>query len=158
MMARRCSICHHVQRDEIDAALVEGMPYRKIAARWGVSSAALSRHLRHHLVAILAGRDEVTADNLLARVNDLQRQAQAIKDKALETGDLKTALAGIRELTRLTNLFGKLCGELSSQPVVNVLVSPDYVHAKTVIMDALEPWPDARAAAAAALLEVDARG
>jgi len=157
-MARQCSICIHPERGAIDAALVEGVPYRKIVERWGVSSAALSRHLRQHLVAILAGRDEVAADNLLAQVNDLQRQAQAIKDQAECKGDLKTALSGIRELVRIVELLAKLRGELDTRPVVNLLVSPQWVEVRTVLLDALVPFPQARSAAAQALLEVEGDG
>jgi hypothetical protein len=152
-MARTCSICTHPQRGEIDAALVEGEPYRKIAERWGVSSAALSRHLRTHLVALLAGRDEVAADNLLGQVRDLRRQAQAIKDRAEREGELDTALKGIRELVRIVELLAKLRGDLDERPVVNVLVTPAWVEIQAVLLDTLQAWPEARKAAAAALLE-----
>ena len=153
-MARICSICTHEQREAIDAALIAGEPYRNIAKRWGVSTAALSRHLRRHLVALLAGRQEVDADNLLVQVADLQRQAQVIKDKAEAAGDLKTALQGVRELVRIVELLAKLRGELDMRPVVNVLLSPQWVTVRAVLLEALSPYPEARQAAAAALLGV----
>jgi len=106
-------------------------------------------------VALLAGRREVDADNLLGQVANLQRQAQVIKDKAEATGDLKTALQGIRELCRIIELLAKLRGELDTRPVVNVLLSPQWVMVRAVLFEALSPFPEARQAAAAALLEVD---
>jgi len=154
-MARPCSICTHENREAIDEALIAGQSYRKIAERFGVSPAALSRHLRRHLVALLAGRSEVEADNLLEQVADLQRQAQAIKDKAEAAGDLKTALQGIRELVRIVELLAKLRGELDERPVVNVLLTAQWVTVRAVLLEALTPFPDARQAAAVALLEVD---
>ena len=154
-MARQCSICTHDKRDAIDQALIVGTGYRKIAERFGVSPAALSRHLRRHLVALLAGRQEVDADNLLGQVANLQRQAQVIKDKAEATGDLKTTLQGIRELCRIIELLAKLRGELDTRPVVNVLLAPQWVTVRAVLLEALSPYPEARQAAAAALLEVD---
>jgi len=154
-MARPCSICTHEQREAIDEALIVGESYRKISERWGVSPAALSRHLRRHLLALLAGRREVDADNLLEQVADLQRQAQAIKDKAEKKGDLKTALQGIRELCRIIELLAKLRGELDTRPVVNILLSSEWIQVRAVLLQALSPYPDARQAAAAALLEVD---
>lgn len=154
-MARPCSICTHDKRNAIDAALIAGQSYRQIAARFGVSQSALSRHLRRHLVALLAGRQEVDADNLLGQVADLQRQAQVIKDKAETEGDLRTALQGIRELCRIIELLAKLRGELDTRPVVNVLLSPQWVTVRAVLLEALSPYPEARQAAAAALLEVD---
>jgi DNA-binding transcriptional ArsR family regulator len=153
-MARPCSICTHSSRDAIDEALIAGEAYRKISERFGVSPAALSRHLRRHLVALLAGRREVEADNLLEQVADLQRQAQAIKDKAEAAGDLKTALQGIRELVRIIELLAKLRGELDTRPVVNVLLSSEWLQVRAVLLRALAPFPEARQAAAAALLEV----
>lgn len=99
------------------------------------------------------------ADNLLGQVADLQGQAQGIKDKAEAAGDLKTALQGIRELVRIVALLAKLRGELDERPVVNVLLSPQWLEVRAVLLQALTPYPDARQAAARALLEVDgARG
>ena len=54
-MARRCTICDHPDRVAIDKALVgdEG-GYRKISARFGLSSSALYRHRHNHLPEIVA--------------------------------------------------------------------------------------------------------
>lgn len=46
-MPRKCTICEHPQRSEIDAALAAGDPLRNIAKRFGTSTAALSRHKEH---------------------------------------------------------------------------------------------------------------
>ena len=159
MAGRKCSICNHPQSAEIDAAVIAGSSYRDISGQFGVASSALGRHVKNHLVATLAAARDAqrvaNGDDLLDQVADLQRQAQEIKDKALETEDLKTALVGIRELVRIVTLLAKLRGELNTNPVVNVLVSPGWTAARTALMRALEPYPDARAAVVAALLEVE---
>ena len=156
-MSRRCSICDHPQSEAIDAAVIAGASYRDIAAWHGVTTSSLSRHVRGHLIKTLAAarNAEVVAngDDLLAQVASLSRQAQRIKDKAEREGDLKTALAGIRELCRLIELLAKLRGELDERPVVNVLVSPQWIEVRAVLLEALSSFPQARAAAAAALLE-----
>jgi len=155
MAGRKCSICNHPQGNEIDAAVIAGSSYRDIARQFGVTPGALGRHVKNHLVATLAAArdaDRVArGDDLLDQVADLQRQAQEIKDKALEAADLKTALVGIRELVRIVTLLAKLRGELNANPVVNVLVSPEWTATRTALMRALEPYPDARAAVVAAL-------
>jgi len=46
-MNKRCSVCNHPSRAEIDRGLQCGNPRRALAARYGLSTAALSRHLRH---------------------------------------------------------------------------------------------------------------
>ena len=43
-MPRKCSICEHAQRADIDAALVRGDVYRDVARRFACSEHALFRH------------------------------------------------------------------------------------------------------------------
>ena len=160
MTGRKCTICNHPQGDAIDAAVIAGESYRHIASQFpGITYRALGRHAKNHLVATLAAARDAErvacGDDLLDQVADLQRQAQVVKDKALEAEDLKTALVGIRELVRIVTLLAKLRGELNTNPVVNVLVSPGWTAARTALMRALEPYPEARAAVVAALLEVE---
>lgn len=58
-MPKRCTICSHKRRLEIDRALVGGTPYRELVKRYGVSLGSLSRHRENHLVRVLrdAGRE-----------------------------------------------------------------------------------------------------
>ena len=156
MTGRKCTICNHPQGDAIDAAVIAGESYRSISQRFlDVSPCALGRHVKNHLVATLAAARDAErvacGDDLLDQVADLQRQAQVVKDKALEAEDLKTALVGIRELVRIVTLLAKLRGELNTNPVVNVLVSPEWTATRSALMLALAPYPDARAAVVAAL-------
>jgi hypothetical protein len=44
-----CSVCGHIERPTIEHALVQGQPLRAIAAQFGLSRSALSRHLCRHL-------------------------------------------------------------------------------------------------------------
>jgi hypothetical protein len=161
-MGRRCTVCVHPEVETINRMLVEGETYQTISNRFGISNQAVGRHARNHLPKAMLKAEEVkevvAADNLLAEVEDLKRQAQVIKDRAEKAGDLRTALQGIRELVRIVELLAKLRGELDERPTVNVLLSPQWVLIRTTLMDALRPFPDARAAAARALLEVDGDG
>ena len=160
-MPRRCSVCDHPERAAIDAALVEGVSYRDIARQWGVSKDAVSRHKADHLPAHLAAAQEAataaSADDLLAQVETLRQKATRIGDKAEKAGDLRTALQGVRELVRIVELLARLQGELQEAPIVNILLLPEWVQVQTVLLAALAPFPDARAAAAAALVELDGR-
>ncbi len=52
-MPRRCTICTHKSRAEIDKALVVRRPFRAIAGQHGVSKSALVRHHDDHLPAAL---------------------------------------------------------------------------------------------------------
>ncbi len=50
-MGRLCTVCTHPERGTIDEDLKTDRPLRDIAARFGVSTAALHRHYHHPLAA-----------------------------------------------------------------------------------------------------------
>ncbi len=129
---------------------MEGVPNRRISARYAVSEQAVRRHKADHLPEHLAKAREAEevarADDLLSQVRDLQDRALAILDKAEDTGELRTALGAIREARGNLELLAKLLGELDERPTVNVLISPEWLELRTVIVDALAAHPDARGA------------
>ena len=156
-MARTCTICAHNERNAIDHALVKGTALRTIADHWSVSKTSLIRHKADHLPTALVkangAAEAAHGDDLLAKVVQLEADARRIGAKAEKAKDLRGALMGVRELTRVIELLAKLRGELESQPtVINVQVLAP------VILGALEAYPDARAAVAARLSELDSQG
>lgn len=159
-MPRACTVCTHEERDAIDAALVGGGLNRAVARQYGLSKDAVARHRDEHLpVALTAAKgaeDAARADDLLAQVRQLQVRAHRILEKAEATGDLRAALGAIREARGNLELLAKLLGELNDQPTVNVMVSPEWVSIRTVVLGALGPFPDARAAVADRLLALGA--
>jgi len=158
-MPRRCSICHHECLKEINRALVEGTAFPALVAKHRVSKDALSRHKANHLPAALAKAQEAhevaQADDLLKEVRSLQARALTILNKAEGVGDLRTALGAIREARGNLELLAKLVGELDERPQVNVLVHPEWLELRAVIVNALEPHPEARGAVLGALEEAD---
>lgn len=48
-MARPCSICTHADRLEIEKAILESVPFRQIALRYGMSAVSVRRHKEAHL-------------------------------------------------------------------------------------------------------------
>jgi hypothetical protein len=91
------------------------------------------------------------ADSLLDQLKDLQAKALAILQRAEGTGDLRTATAAIGQARQNLELLGKLAGELGPDTQVNVLVEPDWHRIRTVLMEALAPYLEARVAAAEAI-------
>ena len=155
-MPRRCSICTHAEREEIDKALVAGASsVPAIATLFDVSQRALYRHREKHLPETLAqaqeAREVAQADDLLAQLEGLRKEAHRIKDKAEKGADYRTALAGIRELVRIVELMAKVRGELAQEGAVTVVLMPEWVALRTTILAALLPFPDARLAVARAL-------
>jgi hypothetical protein len=158
-MPRKCTICHHEKRDEIDAALVERQPFRHIAAHYSVSTSALVRHSDDHLPASLVKAKEAAAiahaDTILSQVQDLRDRALIILNKAEEAEDYRGALSAIREARGCLELLGKLAGELQDGPSINILVSPAWINLQSVIINALDAHPVAKIAVADALNAVE---
>lgn len=158
-MPRKCTVCAHPNRDDIDKMILDGESLRDIAGRFGTSSSSLQRHKQDHLPRTLLRAQEVgevaRADSLLDQVYDLQARAINILNHAETDGDQRTALAAIREARGCLELQGKLVGLLQENTQVNVLVQPEWTEVRAVVFQALEPHPEARMTVARALMEVE---
>ncbi len=155
-MPRVCSICTHDSREAINRELVEGVPSRNIAERYGTSVASLHRHKAEHLPGKLVkareALDVAEADDLLGQVRDIHARTLAILEAVEATGEHRIALAAIREARSNLELLAKLIGELDESPTINVLIAP---RVQQVIVQALEAYPSARRAVAEALAELE---
>jgi hypothetical protein len=175
---RPCSICTHEQRGEIDRALVSGTPVRLVAGRFGTSKSAASRHRRDHLAPHLAraleAADGARAADLvrereaakaqeIGQALDVVRQLQAINGACLEilqksraSGKDSISLRAVDRIHRQIELQARLLGELQDGQTVNVLVAPEWHQVRLVVVNALRPYPEARAAVAQALAALPA--
>ena len=154
-MPRTCTVCSHAAREAIDHALVAGESAAQIAGRYRtLHERALRRHRDAHIPESLAKSREAEevsrADDLLRQLKALQAKTLALLLKAEEAGDLRTALAGIREARGNVELLAKLSGELDERPV-NILLTPEWLEVRAVIVSALEPHPQAWGAVLRAL-------
>lgn len=172
-MGRPCVTCTHPKRYEIEKALVEGVPYRKLTEKYGPSSASLSRHRNEHLPAHLAKAHEAEQARRLTKLEEHQaaraegntqqaldviQQLKLINTACLEV--LKSAreskqdgmlLKSVDRIHRQIELQAKLLGELDTRPTVNVLVAPEWQDVRQQIFVALAPHPEAREAVARTL-------
>ncbi len=159
-MGRFCLACRHESVADIDAALLSGTSYRTIGAQFGLSASAICRH-RPHIARTLAeaekAKEASRADTLLAQLEALRAKALSILDRA-EIAELtsktskdadrarRTSLTAIKEVRGHLELLARLLGELKTGTTVNVLISPQWVNLRTVILTAVEPFPEARTA------------
>ncbi|MCH7584920.1 MAG: hypothetical protein IH941_07150 [Acidobacteria bacterium] len=150
-MPRSCTVCGHAKRNIIDDALVSGTSLRNVAEQFRLKVTSLHRHKHSHVPATLAkaheAREVAAADSLLDRLEQLTGEARRVKTKAERAGDLRTALAAIRELVRMVELLAKLRGELDESPRVALVLVPEWRQ----VLHALQPFPGARLAVARAL-------
>ncbi len=158
-MSRRCTICTHKKRAEIDQALVARQPFRAIARQHSVSKDALIRHHDDHLPAALVQAQEATeaaqADALLAQVVGLKDRAISILDTAEAEDDLKAAIAAIREARGCVELLAKLAGQLKDAPTINLILMPEWRELQAAILAALGPHAEARLAVVSALSKLE---
>jgi hypothetical protein len=108
-MSRRCTICLHAAREEIDMALVSARgTFRRLAATYGVSASALRRHGTDHVAEVLRKATSLDAiaqaDTLHGQLQGLRAHTLSVYARAKDSGDLKAELAAIRELRSIAEL------------------------------------------------------
>jgi hypothetical protein len=172
-MGRRCTVCDHEQRAAIDRALAAEQSLRKTAERFGISDSAALRHKRQHLEPQLARAlqgaagdhvADIARDRVVQKAQDIGqaldvvRQLKAINGACLEilqksrvSGKDSVSLGAVDRIHKQIELQARLLGELQDGQTVNVLVAPEWHQVRLVVVDALRPYPDARAAVAQAL-------
>ncbi|MHB9132903.1 MAG: hypothetical protein ACYDBB_17690 [Armatimonadota bacterium] len=158
-MARRCSVCIHTESADIDQALVRGVACGALAAKHHLSEDALQRHKDHHLPASVRtaqdAADVTQALSVVAQLREINAASLAILHEAHESGQPQLALRAVDRIHKQVELQAKLLGDLDERPSVTVTFSAEWVSLRTTILQALDPFPDARLALATALAEVE---
>jgi hypothetical protein len=154
-MARRCTVCIHDDRPAVDQALVNHRPFRTIADRFGLSKTALIRHHDEHLPETLAkakaAAETAQADDLLSQVRALRSKSMSLLLAAEKAGDIRTALAGIREARACLELLAEMMQAIDRRPTLNLTLAPEWLTTRSALLEALRPYPEARTAVAARL-------
>ena len=159
MGGRRCTVCSHDRVAAIDRALVAGRPIRGIARTFGVGEDAVGRHRAHlpkTLVKARAVAETVRAEELLAEATALHAKAWELLHEAEAKDDQRTALTAVREIRGCLELLAKLLGELDDLPLVTLVTAPEWLAVRGTLLDALDPYPEARTAVAGQLLALEA--
>ena len=172
-MTGRCSICRHKDSGRIDLMLARRVPLRVIGDKFDVTASALCRHRQRHLTpeikaALAIGvpkteldlerlrRDE--SENLLQSLIYHRSRLWALVDQAEDDGDLRAASSLHKRVIEIWTLEAKFLNELTDGDIritQNILVLPGYIQARTVILQALRPFPDASRAVSGALREIE---
>lgn len=126
---KRCTICVHPQRAEIEKALLGGRPAVHIAREFSVGRDALRRHAAAHLARSgPATRPDIRAHDQ-DRAVDNRKILEALRNRALNwmqqaerDRDYVLAMRASREAIRALTLMLRLDGELDQAPAVAVNV------------------------------------
>jgi hypothetical protein len=179
-MGRRCTVCDHPSRADIDRQLASGVSLRKTAESFGISASAALRHRRRHLAPQLArSLEEVRAGRAaelvpereaqraqdIGQALDVVHQLRAINAACLEvltkaraSEKHATLLGAVDRIHRQIELQARLLSELQEGQTVNVLVAPEWHEVRLVVVNALRRYPEARAAVTEALAKLPGAG
>ncbi len=100
---------------------------------------------RAEVAGSMAARLE-NAASFLDQLREVRSKAASLLDRAESAQDLKAAGTLLRELREQIKLWAELEGKLAAQPQINILVNPQWIELRTLILNALEPYPEAREA------------
>jgi len=167
----KCTICSSGNEPAISAALCKGASHARVAKLFHLNKASVGRHARSHIS--LATHDKAAAvslgttvkdlaelklsesSNLLAHLVAARQRVFDIGDRARKAGDLGAETASERGVLLNLELTAKLLallGAHTTQITQSLTISPDYFRLRSVLLQALIPFREARLAVAAALL------
>jgi hypothetical protein len=150
-----CRICRDPRREQIDRALsLPGGSTRGVAGAFGATKSAMARH-RLHSVGVVEKVKVArlrTFEDFVASLEELHGKAAGILGKAEKARNLTASTNALREIRQTVELIARLVGELKDGPSVNILLAPEWSSIRAAILEALGPFPEARAAVSAALV------
>jgi hypothetical protein len=165
---KKCTICVHPDRPQIDLAVATGLSMRVIAERFKVSRDAVWRHRQSHLsVEIRAAlalkllkKEGDTRQILLTEGANVAEALAAVRAPLfglfLRAADIQDSRAAAQLAGRLHEslaLSAKITGELAphaSVNVTNLVLSIDYQRLRSELLRILARYPEARQEVAAA--------
>ncbi|AKT38265.1 hypothetical protein [Chondromyces crocatus] len=173
-----CIICRHKRRDAIEAALSGGVDALAIAQRFSVTKNALRKHAAHWLEegsrpdpqssdAGLRGPETKTAvsktdlknvANVRARCEALVEKVEVLIQRADTDEEIswRERAALIVAAKQVLELLGRLTGEIGPAAEATIVDSPRWKRIEGAIAGALAAYPEAAAAVAKALAELEA--
>jgi hypothetical protein len=174
-----CLVCNHVDRALIEAAHVSGASLNVIAARFKVSRDCVWRHCRssgghissdmraEYLAAVpmseLAAKAAAEGVSVLEYFSIIRATLMMQFQLAASLNDKNAVaiLAGrLTEVLRnIANITGEM-GALASQSItingnLNIMNSPVFANLQAGLLQALAPFPEARAAVITVLRKLD---
>lgn len=148
-----CSICKDPRIEEINSRIASQEKLADISRELAVSEDALSRHKEKCIIKSLAAspntKDIIKGDNLLVQLQAARTSALALLDKAIAAGDTKVygpPSSYLSEIRQQIKLWAELEGKISSQPQINITLNLEWIELRSVILTALDPYPEAKAA------------
>lgn len=149
-----CKLCNSPQRGEIEKKLVTGgITQREAAKLIGAHHSSIQRHMRNHLQpSIRQLKEEIILSehsNTAKSGLDVARQLELSHDKcvelfqeALRRGSIRDALRALEVEIKQLQLSAKIQGVCSDTPQINLLMQPEFIRLKQVVVENLAEHPE----------------
>jgi hypothetical protein len=180
---RKCQICAHEHRGRIDYLIVtggarRGSGRRALAEKYGVTEICVRNHALRHITieyrrAVLAGPlantedlKQLVAEENISVLQNFRALYNGHRERwllGLEIGDDNMMVQHGRAMSEMLWKIGRLTQEIAppqqfvQNNTVQIFDNPEYLAAITALTTALKPFPEARAAAAEALRQIDSK-
>ena len=150
-MPKTCTICEDPRRDEFDRRARIEDNIAKIAQDFALSYDAFYRHVKanHHIrevTAIPTSAELATSEDIYKEIEGWHAEAKDLQRTAKAGGDIKTALLGLEKALKCLELMLKIHGQISDAPQTTIINNPEWVELRTVIIQALDDFPEAKGA------------
>jgi len=89
-------------------------------------------------------KDIQRADGLLGEILQLKDKALSLLSHAEESEDLKAAIAAIKEIRGVLEFQAKIAAQLAEKPQLTIVTHPDFIRMRTLMLECLDEFPDAR--------------
>ena len=148
----RCKCGQHPDHLELDAAYLRNeISLQQYAARVGCTRQSVDRHVKGHLPdALLAASDIAVVacgDSLLSQLQEARNRTLSLLDKAEDAQDTKVygpPVGYLREIREQLKFIAELEGRIASQPTINLTINAEWIEMRTLIVNALDEFPEAK--------------
>jgi hypothetical protein len=100
---------------------------------------------------VIEARHEQHAIDVMQQLRAINAACLEVLTKARAAEKHSTLLGAVDRILRQIELQARLLGEIQDGTTVNVLIAPEWHQVRLVVVNALRPYPEARAAVAQAL-------
>jgi hypothetical protein len=136
----------------LDAAYLRNeISLQQYAARVGCTRQSVDRHVKGHLPdALLAASDIAVVacgDSLLSQLQEARNRTLSLLDKAEDAQDTKVygpPVGYLREIREQLKFIAELEGRIASQPTINLTINAEWIEMRTLIVNALDEFPEAK--------------
>jgi uncharacterized membrane protein YheB (UPF0754 family) len=107
--------------------------------------------LPDHLLASKQIQELTRSDALVERITKLLVEAELLLKELKQKDDLRGAVSSLGELRRITEMIAKIGAELWEKQALNIHKDPAWAEIRTLILNTLKDYPEAKFAVISAL-------